>query len=183
VQPFSVLQEEILRWYLVSYLQLLGLVDVASDKKFTWTSSPLTAIQYLNNTNTQTPIATFPASVDSVVLKVRAYTKEDCFAIDNIKIKIFKTSPDIFVPDAFTPNGDGKNDMVKPIPVGVTQLDYFNVYNRWGQMLFTTVEIGKGWDGKVNGVFQNAGTYIYTVQGTDYLGKVITKKGTVVLIR
>jgi gliding motility-associated-like protein len=98
-------------------------------------------------------------------------------------VKVFKTSPDIFVPDAFTPNGDGKNDVVKPIPVGVTQLDYFNIYNRWGQMLFTTAEIGKGWDGRVNGTFQNSGTYIYTVQGIDYLGKVITKKGTVVLIR
>jgi len=183
VQPFSVFAGRDTSVVFGQPLQLLGLVDVASDKKFTWTSSPLTAIQYLNNTNTQTPIATFPASFDSVVLKVRAYTKEDCFAIDNIKVKIFKTSPDIFVPDAFTPNGDGKNDMVKPIPVGVTQLDYFNIYNRWGQMLFTTAEIGKGWDGKVNGVFQNAGTYIYTVQGTDYLGKVITKKGTVVLIR
>lgn len=87
------------------------------------------------------------------------------------------------MPDAFTPNGVGPNDIYKPITVGITKLDYFNIYNRWGQMLFTTTQIGKGWDGKLNGKDQDIGTYVYMVQGVDYQGKVITKKGTVVLIR
>jgi gliding motility-associated-like protein len=182
VQPFTVFAGRDTSIVFGQPLQLVALVDYFSDKNFTWSSTPNTAIQYLNNSNIQSPIATFPASVDSVVLKVRAFTKEDCSATDEIKVKIFKSSPDIFVPDAFTPNGDGKNDIVKPIPVGITRLDYFNIYNRWGQLLYTTEEIGKGWDGKVNGTPQNSGTYIYTVQGIDYLGKVITKKGTVILI-
>ena len=62
-------------------------------------------------------------------------------------------------------------------------LDYFNIYNRWGQMIFTTSQIGKGWDGKLNDKQQASGTFVYTVQGVDYLGKIITKKGTIVLIK
>jgi gliding motility-associated-like protein len=67
--------------------------------------------------------------------------------------------------------------------VGVLNLDFFNIYNRFGQLLYTTSQIGQGWDGTYNGVAQPAGTYIYTVQGKNYLGKQLSAKGTVVLIR
>ena len=96
---------------------------------------------------------------------------------------MFKTGPDIFVPSAFTPNGDGRNDVLKPIPVGIKTFDYFKVFNRWGQLVYVTGEVGKGWDGNVNGTRQQSGTYVYVTQGIDYTGKIIFRKGTVVLIR
>ena len=183
VQPFTVFAGRDTDIVYNQPLQLMALVGFASDKSFHWTSIPSSSTKYLNDVNIQNPVATFPIYADSLNYIVRAFTKEQCDAYDTIKIKIFKTQPEIFVPDAFTPNGDGINDVIKPIPVGITKLDYFNIYNRWGEMLFTTSQIGKGWDGTVNGKEQASGTFIYTVQGVDYLGKIITKKGTVVLIR
>ncbi len=183
IQPFSVFAGRDTSVVIGQPLQLQALASNSINKNYAWTSIPTTGTQFLNNTNIANPIATFSPLFDSVKYIVRAYTKEDCFAKDTVKITIYKTAPDLFVPDAFTPNADGKNDIIKPIPVGITKLNYFNIYNRWGAMLFTTSEINKGWDGRVNGKIQNSGTFIYTVEGVDYLGKIITKKGTVVLIR
>ena len=163
-------------------LQLTSLVKDATNKQFLWRVVN-GGNTYLNDVHLQNPIAIFPASVDSITYSVKAFTIENCFALDTIKVKIFKTIPSIFIPSAFTPNGDTKNDIIKPICVGITKLDYFNIYNRWGQLLFTTSQINKGWDGAFNGTAQATGTFVYTVQGLDYLGNIITKKGTLVLIR
>jgi len=96
---------------------------------------------------------------------------------------VFTTEPDIFVPTAFTPNKDGKNDLLKPTCVGISQLDYFRIYNRWGQLLFETKDPERGWDGSINGAEQSSGTFVFMAKGTDYTGKIIVKNGTVVLIR
>ncbi|WP_204306850.1 gliding motility-associated C-terminal domain-containing protein, partial [Klebsiella aerogenes] len=85
-----------------------------------------------------------------------------------IIVRIYKTGPEIFVPSAFTPNGDGRNDILKPITVGITQLFYFRIYNRWGQLVFSTSSIGKGWDGTFGGVKQASGTYVFETLGADY---------------
>jgi gliding motility-associated-like protein len=87
------------------------------------------------------------------------------------------------VPTAFTPNNDGRNDVVRPIAVGLAQIQYFRIYNRWGQLVFETTVNGKGWDGKIQGLPQETGTYAWIVKGQDYTGKVVFEKGTVTLIR
>ena len=91
------------------------------------------------------------------------------------------TTCTIFVPNAFTPTKQG-NRLFRPIPVGVT-IEYFRVYNRWGQMVYSSNEPHKGWDGMLNGKMQDPGTFVWMVQGIDFTGKVIFKKGTTVLIR
>ncbi|MFY8090195.1 MAG: PKD domain-containing protein [Chitinophagaceae bacterium] len=159
-------------------LQLNALVQDTTGKSFTWIPS-----SHLNNATIRNPIATLPSSVDSIVYQVTARVMPNCIATDDIKVRVFKTAPDIFVPSAFTPNTDGLNEVLKPIAIGITKIDYFNIFNRWGQLLFTTNEIGKGWNGVFNGTKQPSGTYVYQVQGVDFLGNVITKKGTIVLIR
>lgn len=113
---------------------------------------------------------------------VRVATPEDCFALDTITITVFTTAPDIFVPNAFTP-GKSTNMIFRPIPVGIAQIEYFRVFNRWGQMVYSSSSANEGWDGKVSGRDQGTDTYVWMVQGRDYTGKVIFKKGTVVLIR
>jgi gliding motility-associated-like protein len=98
-------------------------------------------------------------------------------------VKIFKTDANIFVPTGFTPNSDSKNDVLKPILVGMKKLERFSVYNRWGQLVFSTSEIGKGWDGKISGADQKADVYVYVAIGITYLDQKIVRKGTTTLIR
>jgi gliding motility-associated-like protein len=113
---------------------------------------------------------------------MKAYTEEGCFAFDTINIKVFTTAPDIFVPNAFTPGGSA-NNIFRPLPVGISKLEYFRVYNRNGMLMYSTTQMGAGWDGTYNGKAQNVGGYVWMVQGIDYTGKVVTKKGTMVLVR
>lgn len=137
----------------------------------------------LNNRSVANPIAVFDASLDSITYVVRAFTPEGCYGDDSIKIKIFRPNPEVYVPSGFTPNSDGRNDVLRPIAPGIKQLKYFRVFNRWGQLLFSTSETGKGWDGTYEGKPQPSGTYVYMLEAIDYLGKVIVRKGTSVLIR
>ncbi len=133
----------------------------------------------LNGTSIANPVATLS---ENQTYMVRVATIEDCFAYDTIHIKVFKTSPDIFVPNAFTP-GRSSNAVFRPIPVGISRLEFFRVYNRYGQLVYSTSETGRGWDGKINGQDQATGTYVWMVRGQDFTGKTVFKKGTVVLIR
>jgi hypothetical protein len=150
-------------------LQLSG----SGAEFFKWTPS-----LGLNNTSVSGPIALLN---DHMTYAMRTFTTEGCFAIDTINVKVFKTLPDIFMPNAFAPNG--RNNILRPVPVGISKLEYFRVYNRWGQMVFQTIDPGKGWDGRVAGKLQDAGTYVWMVQGKDYTGKTVAKKGTAVLLR
>jgi gliding motility-associated-like protein len=137
----------------------------------------------LNDPSIFNPVAIIGDGIDSVKYMVRVMDNNGCFADDDVVIRIYKTGPEIFVPTAFTPNGDGKNDILKPVTVGISQLHYFRIYNRWGQLLFSTTTLGKGWDGIYNGVAQPSGAYVFTTEGTDFMGKTVVRKGTSVLIR
>jgi gliding motility-associated-like protein len=137
----------------------------------------------MNNTFIANPVVLLGAFYDSVLYKVRVGVAEGCYQEDEVKVKVFKTGPDIFVPTAFTPNHDGKNDFFKPIAVGMKALSSFKVYNRWGQLVYSSAGIGMGWDGTLAGKEQSPGTYVFTADGVDYLGKPVFKKGTVILIR
>jgi gliding motility-associated-like protein len=133
----------------------------------------------LNRTDIANPVATLS---NNIVYSLKVYTPEGCFDYDTIAVRVFTTQPDIFVPNAFTP-GKLTNNRFKPIPVGISTIQYFRVYNRWGQLVFSSNDPNRGWDGTFGGQEQGADTYVWMVQGTDFTGKVITKKGTMVLIR
>ncbi|MES2373197.1 MAG: PKD domain-containing protein [Bacteroidota bacterium] len=153
-------------------------LEASGSEQYNWTPET-----WLNNSSIYNPIATIGAGVDSVVYKVRVSDSHGCYGDDFMVIRIMKTGPEIFVPSAFTPNSDGKNDVLKPVTVGITTLHFFKVFNRWGQLLFSTTTIGKGWDGWYNGQAQPAGAYVYEAEGWDYKGTKMLRKGTVVLIR
>lgn len=118
---------------------------------------------------------------NDITFILKAYTENGCFSLDTMKVLVFKSAPDIFVPNAFAPLG--RNNILKPVAPGITTLHYFRVFNRYGQLMFTTSRTGEGWDGKYEGKTQDSGTYVWMVSGTDFTGKLITKKGTCVLIR
>lgn len=90
---------------------------------------------------------------------------------------------DIFVPNAFTPNSDGRNDVFKARVVGIRQFKYFAVFNRWGQRVFYTTSPGTGWNGTINGKISQAGTYVWKAAGISIRGALIERRGTVELIR
>jgi gliding motility-associated-like protein len=89
----------------------------------------------------------------------------------------------IYVPRVFTPNGDGTNDVLKPILVGISAFHYFNVYNRWGNLIFTTQDPNYGWDGRFKGVPQPVETYLWIAEGIDINGKKIVAKGMTSLVK
>jgi gliding motility-associated-like protein len=101
-------------------------------------------------------------------------------ASDEVEVKVYD---DIFIPNSFTPNGDGKNDRFRIIPYENYKLIRFLIYNRWGAVVFSSTDIYQGWDGMVNGQPQQTGTYVYRLelQGTN--GKKIVRQGEIVLLR
>jgi len=105
-----------------------------------------------------------------------------CTGTDDIFIKVYE-GPTYYLPNAFTPNGDGLNDFFFPTPVGIRSTDYFRVYNRYGTLMFETTQWMKGWDGTIKGKPAAQGTYVWMIKGIDRYGSVIEMKGTVILVR
>jgi gliding motility-associated-like protein len=156
-------------------LQLLA----TGGTSYSW--SPATG---LNNPNIAGPVAMLDGNPPVIKYTVTVRDQAGCSDTASITINIFKTGPDIFVPTGFTPNGNGRNDVFRPIYVGMQTIDYFRVYNRWGRLLYSNNKNnGQGWDGTLDGIKQNSGAFIWMVRATDVLGKVHFKKGTVLLIR
>jgi gliding motility-associated-like protein len=138
----------------------------------------------LSNPNIPNPVASIPiGSIGNIyTYTVTASTSAGCRGVASVTLKVYK-GPDIYLPTGFTPNGDGKNDRFHPISVGIKKINYFRVFNRWGQMVFSGTTLNGGWDGKLGGIEQPGGVYIWIVQGVTTDDRVITKKGTMILIR
>lgn len=90
--------------------------------------------------------------------------------------------PNLSYPAAFTPNGDNLNDVFFVFGQFVEKFE-MNIFNRWGELLFTTDDLDKGWDGKFKGVTQPEGTYAFIANLTDQAGRTFKRSGSVVLLR
>ncbi|MDH7461624.1 gliding motility-associated C-terminal domain-containing protein [Chitinophagaceae bacterium 26-R-25] len=131
------------------------------------------------------PIHVYSRVLTTTVFTVR-YTITDqygCTSTAEKPINLYATCI-IEVPNAFTPNGDGKNDMLYPLnAVKAINLD-FKVYNRWGQLLYSTTNWKRGWDGTFSGQLQQPGMYVWVLSYDDRDSKKhFFKKGTVMLMR
>ena len=90
------------------------------------------------------------------------------------------------IPNAFSPNGDGINDYFLPRPLLARGLVSFTmtIYNRWGQVIFESGNTeGRGWDGKLNGLEQPEGVYVYLIEATFKDGQMEKHQGNVTLLR
>jgi len=105
-------------------------------------------------------------------------------ASDTISVKYASCSCRFSIPNAFTPNNDGKNDVFRP-NYSCLFSDYeLQIFNRWGQMIFVSQNAGQGWDGTFERRMQPVGTYVWMISYMDTLaGKMIKKTGTITLIR
>ncbi|WP_430895141.1 MULTISPECIES: FG-GAP-like repeat-containing protein [unclassified Paraflavitalea] len=135
----------------------------------------------LTNANIPNPVAT-PSS--TTVYKVKGSLNNGCFAIDSITVTVSNTpSPNDYpIPNAFTPNNDGKNDCFGVRHWGNVTDFLMEIYNRWGQRVFSTTNPSDCWDGYYNGYKAGTDAYVYRIKATTPCGK-ITRQGTVVLVR
>jgi gliding motility-associated-like protein len=140
---------------------------------FTWSPSST-----LSNPNIVNPIASPTEPVTYTVVGIAA---DGCYSEDSVHVNINYRGK-LFVPSAFSPNGDGKNDMFNVANLTFEKILEFRVYNRWGQQVFEGTD-NKGWDGKWKGVPQDLGSYEYLVRVGFPDGFVETFKGSVTLIR
>ncbi len=105
-----------------------------------------------------------------------------CEGNDSIRVWVVGQGS-LFIPSAFTPNGDGTNDLLRPLSVGYSAYNYFRVFNRWGELVFDTKRIGDGWDGYYKGRKADIGTYFWLLSAIDKDGVTHQKKGDATLIR
>jgi gliding motility-associated-like protein len=156
-------------------IQLLGKeLGNSGVTKFHWSPD-----RGLSNPDIPNPIAVLEKDV---TFTLTLTTPEGCLGTDQVEVRVF-ASPEIFVPSGFTPNGDGLNDILRPIPVGMKEFRFFKVFNRWGQEIFTTRDERKGWDGKWQGKMQSTGTFVWMAEAVDYSGRVVRSKGMTTVIR
>ncbi len=111
--------------------------------------------------------------------------KFTCSGTDTIVVSEKLCTVQIFVPTAFTPNGDGHNDLLKPIIQGSANFTsyHFAIYNRYGQQIFATQNPGAGWSGTINGAPATPGTYVWMFRYQLVNQPVVVNKGTSVLLR
>ncbi|MCC8408224.1 gliding motility-associated C-terminal domain-containing protein [Mucilaginibacter sp. UR6-1] len=135
--------------------------------------------------NTTTYTVTGLQSGETISIVVRAIGTADCQTSSNsVLVKATARTPDnlIFVPNAFTPNGDGNNDILY-VYGSVIKSMTFNVYTQWGENIFRSNTQANGWDGTYKGTRQPVGVYVYYLDIVTNDGQKIFKKGTITLLR
>jgi gliding motility-associated-like protein len=133
---------------------------------------------YLDNPSIADPVFT-PGVTTSYQLLITG--DDGCSSSGNITIVVYRS---LKMPNSFTPNGDGIDDVFRIPPKFALNIESFSVFNRWGQRIFYTSNSGIGWDGTLNGLMQPEDTYVWMIQYKDPLtNKFETASGTVILIR
>lgn len=135
--------------------------------------------EYLDNPRSSDPVGTLTTKQ---LFTVMVRDSNNCLSSNHVLINIYHKSI-INIPNSFTPNGDGLNDIFHIIYPEINIIEYFNILNRWGQLIFSTNELMKGWDGNYKGVKQPNGNYIWILKGKKEDNKDIFLKGSILLIR
>ena len=119
----------------------------------------------LNCSDCFNPFFIADSTFDELTIYVDLLTNEGCAFTDSIVVTLAAGCDKLVVlPTAFTPNDDGQNDVLSVRPIGVSDIETFQVFNRWGEKLFETSLLSEPWDGTKNGVKVPQGTYVYYVQ-------------------
>jgi gliding motility-associated-like protein len=140
---------------------------------------------YLNCTICPDPIAT---PERPLTYRVTVTNQLGCKNSDSIRIKVICSGGGVFIPNTFTPNSDGVNDRFYPHGKGVKQVRYFNIYNRWGQLVFSRTNFqlndrSMGWDGTSGGQKLPAGVYVYISEMVCVDDIPFPVKGNITLLR
>lgn len=160
--------------------EIIAFNSLSTDiNQFWWTMNPIAG----SIAACQTCSTAVVAVSQPVMVYVTTANTIGCMASDSVLIVPIEC-PELVIPSAFSPNGDGKNDYFFLLNRNFVRLDYFEVYNRWGELVYTTTDIhAKGWDGTFKGQMSDIGVYVYKAQVIDRGGQVKTKTGNVTLIK
>jgi gliding motility-associated-like protein len=157
---------------------MLGIakLEASGGGRYVWT--PATSI---NNSTVYNPVASPPATT---WYKVLVTSDKGCTTADSIQVKVI--TGDIqngyLVPNAFTPNGDGRNDCFGVQTWGAVTDFEFSIYSRWGERIFYTRDPKQCWDGRYKGTEQSSNVFVYQITAKGFCGQ-IYRKGTFTLIR
>lgn len=124
----------------------------------------------------------FVRPLSPLVYTVLGLNLYGCRDTATVQVNIDYRMPD-FIPNAFSPNGDGKNDVFRIEQIRYQKLVQFRVFNRWGQQLFETIDGTNGWDGTHNGMPCDVDTYYYIISLNHPDGTTKTYKGDIILVR
>jgi gliding motility-associated-like protein len=134
----------------------------------TFSNTQQAATQYLNSGN--------------YVVTYTVTNAEGCSAYDTLMIVVTDLAPQIVVPNVFTPNGDGINELFEIKGINLNRYDCA-VFNRWGRQVFHSTDVKDRWDGKINGSPAEEGTYFYVIKAAGAVGEEIRQQGYVSLFR
>ena len=136
---------------------------------------------YLNDSEIRNPTGHF---TDTGLFSYVYYVTNShgCKAYDTVNVWVVNHSA-FFVPTAFTPNGDGLNDVFSPVMVGCKAINYLKVYNRWGNLVYSGQGIGAGWDGTYKNRKVDMDTYYWQMSYIDLYDKQAMMKGSVTVVR
>jgi gliding motility-associated-like protein len=158
------------------------LTTVTSNNVTRWNWSPA---EFLSCTNCASPVS---KPYTDIAYIVTVHTANNCMARDTIKLAVACGEGNIYIPNAFTPDNDGKNDGFTINGYGVRMIRYMRIYNRWGEMVFERRnflpnDASAAWRGKYKGMDAPAGAYVYLAELECTGGEKFMRKGTVTLIR
>jgi gliding motility-associated-like protein len=119
---------------------------------------------------------------------VNVTDRHGCTAKGEVTVKVVCTGQNFFIPNTFSPNGDGSNDVFYPRGSGLDRAKVLRIFNRWGEIVFEKydmpINVGSaGWDGNWKGKKANADVYVYQLEIYCKNGELITYSGNVALIR
>ena len=155
-------------------------VDTSLAKQIEWMPS--------ENVNCPQCLLTFAKPLKTTRYKLHIIDVNGCEIADELTITVI-TEPRIYIPDAFTPNGDKINDVVSLITgEDVLVVNKFEIYDRWGNRVFGSYAFDPkvtevGWDGTLNGSPVNSGVFVYMIEAVSISGKLISKSGDLTLVR
>lgn len=135
---------------------------------------------YLWNTGSVSPSITIS---QQGVYWLQVKDNHQCIGTDSIVVRLRDCVKGLFVPNAFTPDNNGRNDNFKPFVGGVVKQYQFIIYNRYDQVVFRTQATNNGWDGTFGGMRQNAGTFVWVCNYQLEGEPLKTEKGTFLLLR
>jgi gliding motility-associated-like protein len=165
-------------------------VEKSNDIDCTKQSAQLTAsgadtytwepAQWLNDPTKANPVS---VAQSNITYKVEGTSMNGCSSIDSITVDVkYNGELGVFIPSAFTPNGDGKNDCFGIKNWQAEGKVELSIFNRWGELMFSTNDPSKCWDGRYKGSLLQSGVFIYIIKGNTSCGE-IKKQGTFTLIR
>lgn len=161
-------------------VQLTATIDNGVISKYIWTPGNSLSCDTCYN-----PIAT--PSVNTTY-NVVVTTNHGCVNSDTVSIRIYCDNSQVFIPNTFTPNGDGMNDRFYVSAKGISLITRMSVYNRWGQLVYDAHNIqpndpGAGWDGQYNGYVVEPDVFVYIVDAVCELGTTYHYQGDISIVR